>query len=212
MDVVLKAAIITGACAIVAALITGAFTFARRTGGNNPTPAPTNHSPTQTGSPRQSRDSASPTPTTPKASTPQPKPSFSNVPVKVVKPRRQPGWTLDWNDRVSIQSQGIVVTRVGPQTGTGSNGDIDYLPGNGWSSGNNTLQMDNWPSTIHPGPSTIYGFMNNGGNTTRAGTAQVGEELEWINQNQNMIGYLFVTGVNPGGAEVGMWIWTKDGS
>jgi hypothetical protein len=124
----------------------------------------------------------------------------------------QPGWSLNWNGRVSIQSEGIVVGQAGPAVSNGSNFDIQYIPGNGWAAGNNTVEMDNWPITIQPGPSTINGSMNNGGQTTTPTTAQVGEELDWMNQNQNMVGYIFVTAVNNAGVEVDMWVWTKDGT
>jgi hypothetical protein len=52
--------------------------------------------------------------------------------------------------------------------------------------------------------------MNNGGRTTSAETVQVGEMLDWIDQNNDMVGYIYVTGVNSQGVEVEMWVWAKD--
>jgi hypothetical protein len=140
-------------------------------------------------------------------SAPQPE---STVPV--LAPAEQSGWVLDWHQHVSIEPQGVIVTRAGPVAGNGSNFDIQYVPGHGWSVNNDTQEMDNWPSTIQPGPATINGFIMAGdaNSAPQGNVAHVGDTIDWISQNNDLIGYIDVVSVNASGVEVDMWVWTKE--
>jgi hypothetical protein len=143
-------------------------------------------------------------------------PSSAGIPrpstiIPVLVPVNQQGWTLDWRQHVLIESQGIIVTAVGPQAGNGSNFDIQYVPDDGWHAGNNTGEMDNWPRTTPPGPASINGFIMAGAATSapQGSIAHPGDTIDWINQDSNMIGYIDVTGLNASGVEVDMWVWSK---
>jgi hypothetical protein len=39
--------------------------------------------------------------------------------------------------------------------------------------------------------------------------AHPGDTIDWISQNNDMIGYLDVTGVDASGVDVDMWVWSK---
>jgi len=215
INIATKAAIIGGLFALAAAIIGGIFQLASRGDGNNASPAAISSPKAQVSSAPATRRSAS---SPPPEATPQPIPSGSppspttaptNVPV--LTPTEQSGWILDWHQQVSIESQGIIVTHAGPQAGNGSNFDIQYVPGDGWAASNDTQEMDDWPSTIRPGPATIVGFIMAGAPSSapQGAIAHIGDTIDWISQSNNVVGYMDVTGLDAGGVEVDMWVWTK---
>ena len=167
----------------------------------------TKHTPSYSPSPTPALSSSA----VPPVQTPDPTLTPSPARIPVVTPTEQPGWTLEWHQKVSIQSPGVVITRVGYTVGDGSNFDLQYVPGNGWAAGNNIVEIDNWPVNLKPGPAAINGFLNAGDATSSpvGSVAHVGDTIDWINEN-NVIGYLDVTAVNSQGIDVDMWVWIKN--
>lgn len=125
-------------------------------------------------------------------------------------PVGQAGWTLDWHKQVYLQSQGIIITRIGPQAANGGNSDILYIPGNGWTNGNES-SLFYWPATIRPGPATIYSYIMNVMSQTGPDgiVSHPGDTIDWISLSTDVVSYIYVTGVSSQGVNIDMWVWTK---
>ena len=170
-------AIFTGLCGLGAAFITGAFGGSHIIVGNGALPTPTVII-TKTITARPSGDVSS---STSGSVVPRPNSKPTTISIPLLRPIiSQPGWALAWHQTASIGPQGITFGSSDPQTGDGSNYDLQYVPGNdsGWGYNGYVDAFSYWPYTYAPGPAIINGISGTSTGGDVAGTqAHVGDRL-----------------------------------
>jgi hypothetical protein len=151
---------------------------------------------------------------TPPQAVPQPTPISGTPAIPVLKPIiSQPGWTLAWHQKVSIGSEGIIFGISAPDTGDGSNYDLQYVPGNGnaWNCGRYVEDFDYWSHSYPPGPATINGVSENMMGCA-LGQAHVGDR-EFVTLSTvgfvNRIAYMQIAETGAGGVVADIWTWNK---
>jgi|SRR5215469_17245442 len=192
------------------------------TSGYGPAPAVTI---TRTATVIQTVTSTS-TPDIPVSTPPQVAPQSSPKPVTSAIPIlspiiNQPGWTLAWHQKVSIDPEGIIFGSSGPYIGNGSNSnyDLQYVPddgnGNAWSCGGYAHNLDSWSYSYRPGPATIIGLVGIRANCA-SGQIHVGDRyfltlsISGGGVTINRIAYMQITGTGPGSIVAETWVWNSD--
>jgi hypothetical protein len=207
------AASIAAAGSIVAAFITGLLT------GNSVDVINTPRSPGIANSTVTVTARATVTATTPIRSPrpslpPNSSPRLGTASISLLQPVDQSGWSLAWHKEISIGSAGVVMALTGPQAGTGSKYDLQYIPGgeNGWRDSDDAGYLMYWTYKYHPGPATIDGMIENAVDQNSSldpygMQAHAGDRISYQNVTSNIIGYMQVIRVTSQGVVVDAWLW-----
>jgi hypothetical protein len=199
-------AIFGGLCTLGSTLISGVLGGPHISTGSGAQPKPTvTIIRTVTARPSVGASSFAPPPPSP---IPTPTPSLLRPIIS------QPGWALAWYRKVSIGPEGIRIGISGPQTGDGSNYDLQYAPGGdkGWGYDGYVDAFNSWPYTYSPGPARIDGISGTSTGSNVVGTqANVGDRLYITLATQGLsvdrIAYMQVVGSSPGNIVADMWVW-----
>lgn len=213
-----RAAIIAGACTLVAGLGAAFITVMANTPRSGAQSVPT-VTITQTVTVTQAvtaSPSADATASTPPQAVPQPTPTSGQPPIPLLRPvLSQPGWTLAWHQRVYIGPQGITFGGSAPDIGDGSNYDLHYVPGTdtGWGCGGQVVAFSSWPYKYSPGPATINGISGSstgcdvGGMQVHIGDRLYGTLTTWVSVDR--IAYMQIVGKEAGNIVAETWVWNK---
>jgi hypothetical protein len=211
------AAIITGIFGLAIAFVTGLFSAPHIGLVSGAQPAPTVTT-TRTVTVIQTI-TATPTPDVTASTPPQVAPQPSQKPVATAIPLlspsiNQPGWTLAWHQKVSIDPEGIIFGSSAPSIGEGSNYDLQYVPGDGnsWRCGN-SHNLGSWSYGYRPGPATIIGLVGIVAGCA-SGQTHVGDRYFVTLSNAGgvviiRIVYMQIIGIGPGGIVAEAWVWNS---